>query len=198
MQLKQQTPDKFDAHLEHALQEIHAYYTEKIYEFPEKYLMIAEQKVAFLAAVYARFTSTLKKELATSEQLAKEARSKLEQVLREAKQEHRVERDRLEEQLRQSQTEKAKLEASNQILRDEHQILRDSKDQEIGDLRKQLGSLKSSQQGDVQKLKAQLEESQQRVQGLQREALQQSSEVEKDRCLLEQKIHFLSQSLQET
>lgn len=56
------------------MQEIHGYYAEKIYEFPEKYLMIAEQKVAFLVAVYARFTSTLKKELATSEQLSKEAR----------------------------------------------------------------------------------------------------------------------------
>jgi len=73
--------------------------------------------------------------------------------------------------------------------------LRDSKDQEIGDLRKQLTSLKTSQQGDAQKFKAQLEESQQKVQSLQREALQQSSEVEKDRSLLEQKIHFLSQSL---
>lgn len=64
--------------------------------------------------------------------------------MREAKQEHRVERDRLEEQLRASQTEKAKLEAAHQILKDEHQILRDSKDQEISDLRKQLTSLKSS------------------------------------------------------
>jgi len=85
VQLKQQDPHKFDAHLEHALQEIHAFYAEKTYEFPEKYLMIAEQKVAFLVAVYARFTSTLRKELATSHTVGKEARQKLEQVMREAK-----------------------------------------------------------------------------------------------------------------
>jgi len=64
-------------------------------------------------AIYAQFTSSLKKELETSAQINSESKQKLDQMLRELKQDHRMERDRLEEQLRESQSEKAKLLAMN-------------------------------------------------------------------------------------
>ena len=106
--------------------------------------MLSEAKVYFLTDTLHYYTKQYESEISMQRQLESQNKDRLEQQLREAREESRLERIKLEDSLRQSMLEKSELEANHQFIKEQYEQLKTNKEQEDHEYKAEIQQLKET------------------------------------------------------
>lgn len=104
--------------LDFALTQLSQFYNENCFDFPDKRLYLAEAKQQFLIEALAEYVRANNTQARMQTELDLQAKERLTQQLREAKEDARIENQRVEAQWRATLLEKSEAESACQILKD--------------------------------------------------------------------------------
>ena len=144
------------------------------------------------------FIKSISNDAETKELLTGQKLSQLETELRESKEDLLRERTDWQRRITVSESERTELQAREQSLRDQLVVLKQEKEKMEGELRAAVKNAKSETNSQLEQANSKVWEFEEKMKEMERNMLQQQSEYKEERALVEQKIKYLENNLEES
>lgn len=158
-------------------------------------LDFSQNKLSVTADYFIKY---LTNDAETKELLTNQKISQLETEVRESKEDSVRERNDWQRRITVSESERTELQAREQSLRDQLLVLKQEKEKIETDLRASIKNARSETTTQLEQANSKVWEFEEKMKELERTLLQQQSEYKEEKALVEQKLKYLENNLEES
>ena len=179
------------------LRNFQAYCVENGPAGPNRRVIMAEFCLKAIAEASEFFFRNISNELYLQRSIAEETLKKLQQEIKEMKDEQRSKNDFYENKLRNVETEKAEISAKEQSVKENLTQIIKEREQFENEMKERIDTMKKDFHRQLEESRNKVSQTEEQQKEIHRQRMAAESEFDKQKALLEQKLEFFEKSLEE-